>query len=273
MFKCRHPEKRNLVVVKQVRLGDSDTSRKALLEREIHFYAKRGKMMGRLIPRFEGEEGDAQGLHLCLEFIDRGSIKELTRQGSITQDLIVTYAGKVASALEYLHGNHIIWNGCCADHVLLDSRGRPRLISFGLSRKGSGELVKALRHADLEHRLRWLAPEAVQYLQYGQKTDIWAFGCFVVEMLTGRDPHYDCEKVEEVKRKLAHTVDPRPLVSYPGQAVIKAIPQLLDQAFMCEPAKRPTAAKIIASLALHTAKATREAHSSHAPRRTRIKVA
>lgn len=254
MFKCRHPQKDTPVVVKQVRLGDHDSIRQALLKREIRFYSKKGNTMSGLVPHFEGEEGDEQGLHLCLEFMSGGSIKELRRQDHIPQSLMIKYAREVASALKHLHGDRIIWNGCCADHVLLDSRGKLRLVSFGLSRKGSGDLVKELQHANLDHRLRWMAPEAIQNLQYSPQTDIWAFGCFVVEMLTGNDPHYECEDIQDVRSKLAHTADPRPVVVYPDEAVNKVIPQLLDQVFMCEPAKRPTAAVLTANLALSPTK-------------------
>ena len=223
MFRCRHPQKGTHVVVKQVRLGDHDNIKQALLKREIRFYSKKGGTMSGFVPHFEGEEGDEQGLHLCLEFVSGGSIKEVRRQGHIPQSLMIRYAREVASALQHLHDDRIIWNGCCAEHVLLDSRGKLRLVSFGLSRKGNGDLVKELRNADLDHRLRWMAPEAIQNLQYSSKTDVWAFGCLMVEMLTGKDPHHDCEYVQDVRSKLAHTHDPRPVVFYPDEAVNKVI--------------------------------------------------
>lgn len=41
--------------------------------------------------------------------MEGGSIKELSRQRSITQDLVVRYASEVASALKHPHGGSIIW--------------------------------------------------------------------------------------------------------------------------------------------------------------------
>lgn len=41
--------------------------------------------------------------------MEGGSIKELSRQRSITQDLVVRYASEVASALKHPHGESIIW--------------------------------------------------------------------------------------------------------------------------------------------------------------------
>lgn len=111
------------------------------------------------------------------------SIKELSRQRSITQDLVFRYANEVASALKHLHGESIIWNGCCVDHVLVNARGQLRLMNFGLSQDESGDSAVDFRHVKLG-RFRWMAPESFRDLQYSPKTDIWAFGCFVVEILT-----------------------------------------------------------------------------------------
>lgn len=214
VFEYRHPTTKQLKVVKQARRAESDTHCVRALENEVKFYEliKSKKFTSSLILQFHKTEHDSRGLHLHLQSMEQGSIKDrIERVDGIGIEQIRHYTRIVASALAYLHDRQIIWNGCSADHVLLDSEGNPKISGFGLFRRRNREgKVAQLEPEEVHRRLRWMAPEAAKEYICGRRTDVWAFGCFVVEMVTREDPHFDCETGTQVAQKLERLIDPRP---------------------------------------------------------------
>jgi serine/threonine protein kinase len=214
VFKYRHPATKQLKVVKQARCAEPDTHRFKALENEVKFYKmiEKKRITSSLILQFHKTEQDSNGLHLHLQSMEQGSIKDRIRRGrGIGTEQIRHYARGVASAIAYLHNRQIIWNGCSADHVLLDSEGKPKISGFGSFRRRDREgKVARLEPEEVHRRLRWLAPEAAKESICSRRTDVWALGCFVVEMVTREDPHSDCTTGTQVAQKLERSIEPQP---------------------------------------------------------------
>lgn len=214
VFRYRHPGTKQLKVVKQARCVESDAHRFKALENEVIFYKmiENKKSTSSLILQFHKAEQDSNGLHLHLQSMEQGSIKDRIRRGrGIKTEQIKRYTRSVTSAIAYLHDQQIIWNGCSADHVLLDSEGNPKISGFGSFRRRHRDGKAArLEPEEVHRRLRWLAPEAAKESICSRRTDVWALGCFVVEMVTLKDPHSDCTTGTQVAQKLERSIDPQP---------------------------------------------------------------
>jgi serine/threonine-protein kinase len=222
------------------------------LGKEVEFYKliKNENMTSPLILQFHKAEQDSRDLRLYLQSMEQGSIKDkIGHARGIGIEQIRRYTRSVASALAYLHDRKIIWNGCSADHVLLDLEGNPKISGFGsFRRKNKDGETAPLEPEEVHRRLRWLAPEAANKCICSRRTDVWALGCFVVEMITCEDPHFDCTTKTEVAQKMVKSVDPRPPTgkrdgeSSPSESELLVF---LDSVFVTEASERLTAKRLM----------------------------
>ncbi|KAL1205695.1 Wall-associated receptor kinase 17 [Cardamine amara subsp. amara] len=102
----------------------------------------------------------------------------------------IRIAVQVASAIAYFHvgkSRPLIHRHVKTGNVLLDGNLNAKLFDFGLSLEiPFGETyVQAL----VEGTIGFIAPEAVDKGKFNEKTDVFAFGATLIEILTGRMPH------------------------------------------------------------------------------------
>lgn len=102
----------------------------------------------------------------------------------------VRIAAQVAAAIVYLHvgkSRPLIHRHVKTGNVLLDNNLNAKLFDFGLSLEiPLGETyVEAL----VEGTIGFIAPESVDTGKFNEKTDVFAFGATLIEILTGREPH------------------------------------------------------------------------------------
>lgn len=125
--------------------------------------------------------------YLILEYVAGGSLHDhLEKHGPLSISLVLAIALDLADALTRAHRLNIIHRDLKPANVLLADDGTPRLTDFGTAR---------LLHNDgltqsgvLVGTMAYLSPEACSGEKLDARTDIWAFGALLFEMLTGRAP-------------------------------------------------------------------------------------
>ncbi|KAF5728575.1 hypothetical protein HS088_TW21G00723 [Tripterygium wilfordii] len=128
--------------------------------------------------------------NLCLEYAPGGSISDAVRKhgGCLREDMIRNYVHKILLGLDYLHGNRIVHCDIKGPNVLLTSDG-VKIADLGCARhvdEVSGEDRSTV--TPLAGTPAYMAPEVARGEQQGFPADIWALGCTVIEMATGRAP-------------------------------------------------------------------------------------
>ncbi|CAH2065298.1 unnamed protein product [Thlaspi arvense] len=144
-----------------------------------------------------GEEmaRDENQYNLILEYCSGRAIADLIEdgQGELLECDVKVFARDILSGLRYIHDRNIIHCDIKPDNLLLcptDRRFRPngyltKLGDFGLAmEKGSLEYGDGYGH--MRGTTRYVAPELMSHHFVDFGTDIWALGCTVVEMLSGR---------------------------------------------------------------------------------------
>ena len=73
-----------------------------------------------------------------MEFVNGGELFHHLRQckGGFDETRARFYAAEIVSALEYLHGQGVVYRDLKPENVLIDSEGHIRLTDFGLSKGG-----------------------------------------------------------------------------------------------------------------------------------------
>ncbi|CAL9101363.1 Protein kinase domain containing protein [Musa troglodytarum] len=132
-------------------------------------------------------------LHLIFEFSSRGSVSSnLHDENSPPMDWKLRHSIALGTArgLHYLHKGcqrRIIHRDIKASNILLTSNLEPQISDFGLAKWLPSEWTHRAV-APIEGTFGCLAPEYFMHGIVGEKTDVFAFGVFLLEMVSGRKP-------------------------------------------------------------------------------------
>eukprot|EP01122_Echinamoeba_exundans_P012622 TRINITY_DN5326_c0_g1_i3.p1 TRINITY_DN5326_c0_g1~~TRINITY_DN5326_c0_g1_i3.p1 ORF type:complete len:1072 (+),score=143.65 TRINITY_DN5326_c0_g1_i3:133-3348(+) len=138
-------------------------------------------------------------LTICMEFAPRGALESLVYTKSeqqkrnkrvadvnITEGLVFRWAVGIARGMAALAASKIVHRDLAVRNVLLDSALEPKISDFGLARTVLDPNQESNTQTDIGP-IRWFAPECFD-LKYSEKTDVWAYGCTLVEIITGEAP-------------------------------------------------------------------------------------
>ena len=199
-------------------------------------------------------EGDK--MSILMEFASRGSLESFVRRnrGKIPETFMFRWAIGIARGMAALAGQKIVHRDLAARNILLDSTFEPKISDFGLSRDiDTEETGKTTSHVG---PIRWMAPESLKQT-YSEKSDVWAYGCVLVEILSGDIPFSKVDLADVVlgvrdnKWTPCNISDPVQAAKYDSSWMQSAPRYLLDLAQLCfaaNPASRPTFTQIIQQL-------------------------
>ncbi|CAK8531373.1 unnamed protein product [Lathyrus sativus] len=124
------------------------------------------------------------GVHLFnlfMEYASKGTLADAVRNGNGMEEALVGfYSRQILLGLNYLHSNGIVHCDLKGQNVLLMEHG-VKIADFGCARRVEEELVISGSPA-------FMAPEVARGEEQGFAADVWALGCTVLEMITGKMP-------------------------------------------------------------------------------------
>uniref|UniRef100_A0A453Q780 non-specific serine/threonine protein kinase n=1 Tax=Aegilops tauschii subsp. strangulata TaxID=200361 RepID=A0A453Q780_AEGTS len=124
---------------------------------------------------------------LCFEYVPKGNIRQYLQQEKPHQeDWPARYKmiRGICQGLHYLHDKQIIHRDLKPENVMLDAQMEPKITDFGLSRfldQGTSTLLTS----HIAGTLRYIAPESKDNGEVSLKSDIYALGVIMVELLSG----------------------------------------------------------------------------------------
>ncbi len=175
----------------------SDPDRLARLTREARLLAALNHPHIAAIHEFEEADGMSG---LVMELVEGQTLADRLRDGPLNEESALSIADQIASALQAAHQNGIIHRDLKPANIKVTPAGTVKVLDFGLAKA-----LEAAATADVGLTTRLAAPGATRagvvlgtpaYMSPEQargepldhRTDIWAFGVVLYEMLTGRRP-------------------------------------------------------------------------------------
>ncbi len=130
---------------------------------------------------------EAGRYYLVMEYVAGGSLADLLRrEHKLPVERVVSIGLELSDALSRAHHLHILHRDIKPANILLSEDGSPRLSDFGLARLGG---LSGLTNAgSLLGTPYYLSPEACYGQEVDERTDLWAFGVVMFEMLSGQRP-------------------------------------------------------------------------------------
>ncbi|XP_057779163.1 serine/threonine-protein kinase PCRK1-like [Salvia miltiorrhiza] len=193
-------------------------------------------------------EDDERGIQrlLVYEYMPNGSVEDHLSIRSVTPlswDMRLRIALDAARGLAYLHEEmdfQIIFRDFKSSNILLDEQWNAKLSDFGLARLGPSEGLTHVSTA-VVGTMGYAAPEYIQTGRLTSKSDVWSYGVFLYELITGRRPldrqrpKGEQKLLEWVKpylsdaKKFQQILDPR----FEGKQVLKSAHKLSLVANRC----------------------------------------
>lgn len=123
-------------------------------------------------------------MFISMEYVEGGTLRE--KLPFAKTDDAITVAIQIGEALQEAHSKGIIHRDIKADNTMLTSKGQAKVMDFGLAKlKGSLKLTRTLSTVGT---VAYMSPEQIQGREADQRSDIFAFGVLLFEMLTGKLP-------------------------------------------------------------------------------------
>jgi serine/threonine protein kinase len=175
-----------------------------------------------ILPVFDFGEQDGI-TYMAMRYVEGGTLKELLNKGRLTMHDILDLMVQICSALDYAHRRGVIHRDVKPSNVILDSEGAAYLMDFGIAKVlgKSGDLTATGAAIGTP---AYMAPEQAMGENVDSRTDIYALGIVLYEMVVGRVP-FQADTPMAVL--MAHLREPLPLprdfdtsISEPVQAVI-----------------------------------------------------
>jgi WD40 repeat protein/predicted Ser/Thr protein kinase len=148
------------------------------------------------------EVGEHQGQpFFVLEYVEGGSLAGRLRRGSLPLGEAASLMETAARALHAAHEAGIIHRDLTPANILLAADGSPRIGDFGLAKRLDGEPMKTQTGAILGTP-SYMAPEQAsgQGKDVGVKSDVYALGAILYELLVGRPPFRAPSPLETLHR-------------------------------------------------------------------------
>jgi len=188
-----------------------------------------------IIKYFGGSASRSQRFY-AMELLSGGSVEQLLKQsGRLTWQQTVEYGIQIAKALEHAHNAGVIHRDLKPANLLLTKKGLLKLTDFGIARDTQATQITAA--GKTVGTMAYMAPEQITGKHpISRKTDLYALGCVLFELLTGRTP-FQSETQPELLFK--HVDEEPPSVREFNPDVPRWLDELIDELLAKEPEDRP----------------------------------
>ena len=183
--------------------------------------------------------GEEQGqLFVTMDYVEGTDLREMIMtRGRLRPDLAAHLVGQVAAALDAAHSRGLVHRDIKPANVLISEDGaapEAYLTDFGLSKLASN-VAGLTRTGVILGTMDYIAPEQLQGAPVDARTDVYALGCVLYEVLTGSVPY---PRDTDAARMWAHITEPPPRVRALAPDVPAEFEAVLQRAMAKEPGQR-----------------------------------
>jgi serine/threonine-protein kinase len=124
---------------------------------------------------------------IIMEYVDGDTLCDRVRPyGPLPAAEALRIFSSLADAIAYVHAHGVIHRDIKSNNVKIGTQGQVKLLDFGIAKGGASPSLT--QTGSVVGTIEYLSPEQLSTGQADQRSDIWALGVLLYEMLTGRVP-------------------------------------------------------------------------------------
>ena len=182
-------------------------------------------------------EGGPPAVFLVMELVEGSTLRDfLNQQGSVSIEQMFQLMSPVLSALAAAHKIGIIHRDIKPENILISKDGRVKVADFGLARNMAIGQTMTVESSVVLGSVSYLSPEQVQRGVADARSDIYAVGIVLFEMLTGGKPY---EGETPIQIAYRHVNDRIPTLQSIKSDIPITISELVHAATAPNPDHRP----------------------------------
>ncbi|NDI09116.1 MAG: serine/threonine protein kinase, partial [Actinobacteria bacterium] len=182
-------------------------------------------------------EGGPPAVFLVMELVEGTTLRDfLNENGVLNTEQTIQIINPVLSALAAAHKIGIIHRDIKPENILISKDGRIKVADFGLARNTSMAQTMTAESSVVLGSVSYLSPEQVQRGVADARSDIYAIGIVLFEMLIGKKP-YDGETPIQIAYR--HVNDRIPKINQINGNIPDVIADLVFEATDPNPDQRP----------------------------------
>src|SRR5919197_3723936 len=180
------------------------------------------------------DRGEWDGTYyIAMEFLEGRSLKQIIREeGPLDPDRAIDIVIQVLRAERFAHKRGIVHRDIKPHNVIVDDEGRAKVTDFGIARAGASDMTET---GSIMGTAQYLSPEQAQGQPVDARSDLYAIGVMLYELLTGVVP-FDGESPVTIALKQVSEAPVPPLQRNP--AVTPALDAVVRRALRKDPAQR-----------------------------------
>jgi len=134
-------------------------------------------------------DDDRSQFYMVMEWVAGKLLRTIiNEQRPLPQDRAIRIAVGIAEALDYIHGHGVVHRDLKPENIMVDANDRIKLIDFGIASNQGARRITFAKFSQTMGTPDYISPEQVRGKRGDGRSDIYAFGVMLYEMLTGKVP-------------------------------------------------------------------------------------
>ena len=134
------------------------------------------------------EDGQSR-VYMAMEWVDGRLLRQLlNEQGKLPPERAVRITLGILRALEYIHSQGVVHRDLKPENIMVDAQDRVKLIDFGIAGNAGSRRLTFSKLTQAMGTPDYISPEQVQSKRGDARSDLYAVGVMLYEMLTGKVP-------------------------------------------------------------------------------------
>jgi serine/threonine-protein kinase len=134
-------------------------------------------------------DADRSRVYMVMEWVEGRLLRQvLTAHGKLSPERAIRIAIAICEALDYIHGKGVVHRDLKPENIMIDAGDHIKLIDFGIAGNQGSRRLTFAKLSQVMGSPDYISPEQVKGKRGDGRSDLYALGVILYEMLTGKTP-------------------------------------------------------------------------------------